>query len=169
MRQQMLDTLTIFLVIRALYQDRSQPATVESQQTYVPCGLYSPVEKRQVLEFITGVGRPPAVGSGELLRIEMPFMFIGEAEQRAAIGTLPQAHTCSNTLELPNYCEAWGWQCEAKQAEHAMSDGDEPIGNHDDSTEATTTGVSEPELALLVKERLLLAACGSSGYALDEL
>ena len=135
----------------------------------LPCGLYSPVEKRQVLEFITGVGRPPAVGSGELLRIEMPFMFIGEAEQRAAIGTLPQAHTCSNTLELPNYCEAWGWQCEAKQAEHATSDGDEPIGNHDDSTEATTTGVSEPELALLVKERLLLAACGSSGYALDEL
>lgn len=33
-------------------------------------------------------------------------MAYGTKQQLQLLGTLPQAHTCANTLELPNYVEA---------------------------------------------------------------
>ena len=52
-----------------------------------------------------GVDRLPAAGSEDLV-IELPFVSYGLDDHRKALLLLPQAHTCSNTLELPNYYEA---------------------------------------------------------------
>ena len=72
-----------------------------------------PRERRlQFLAFVTGSTRLPLPGS-ELLKIEAPFVALGAAEHRAMLGMLPQAHTCDNLLELPNYWQAMlqvrGW------------------------------------------------------------
>lgn len=61
--------------------------------------------QRQLLEFVTGSSHPPLAGS-ELLRIEAPFVAFGMEEYKAQLGMLPQAHTCDNLLELPNYLNA---------------------------------------------------------------
>ena len=45
--------------------------------------------KRRLLAFLTGVGRRPAAGA-EALRVEMPFVAIGLAEQRLVLQRLPQ-------------------------------------------------------------------------------
>ena len=58
--------------------------------------------KRAFLRFVTGNDRPPPSQS-EFLCIEMPFAPIGQEETIAMGEKLPQAHTCANTLELPNY------------------------------------------------------------------
>ena len=137
----------------------------------------SPAEKRQVLTFVTGIDRPPAPRSGELLRIEMPFVFIGDNEKKGAWGTLPQAHTCSNTLELPNYCEAWKWHRQYEFRRRTKSETQR--GAPDEEAASLATGAQEDgaqdedptveELAGLIRDRLLTAACGSQGYALDAL
>lgn len=57
------------------------------------------------LEFVTGSSRLPLPGS-ELLKIEAPFVAYSAAQHKAQLGTLPQAHTCDNLLELPNYWES---------------------------------------------------------------
>lgn len=61
--------------------------------------------KLQLLLFVTGSSRLPLPGS-ELLKIEAPFVALGLAEHKAQLGMLPQAHTCDNLLELPNYWDA---------------------------------------------------------------
>ena len=106
----------------------------------------------------------------------MPFVFFGDEEKKAAWGTLPQAHTCSNTLELPNYCEAWQWRRQyemdgATERQRQGKPGEEEPPSLASQTEGTE-GSEEPsveELAGLIRERLLTAACGSQGFALDEL
>lgn len=40
------------------------------------------------------------------MQIEAPFVALGAAEHKRMLGMLPQAHTCDNLLELPNYWEA---------------------------------------------------------------
>ncbi len=49
--------------------------------------------------------RLPLPGT-EALRISLPFTALSDRERTALLGTLPQAHTCENTLELPSYWEA---------------------------------------------------------------
>ena len=137
----------------------------------------SPTEKREVLAFITGVSRPPAARSGELLRVEMPFTFFGDEEKKSAWGTLPQAHTCSNTLELPNYCEAWQWhnQYNLQRRQGLSSQGSAPGETANLARGVNKEGTvdnDEPavaELSAVIKERLLTAARGSQGYTLDAL
>lgn len=64
-----------------------------------------PTDKRlQFVDFVTGSKRLPLPGS-ELLKIECPFLALNAAQKAAMLQTLPQAHTCDNLLELPNY---WG-------------------------------------------------------------
>uniref|UniRef100_A0A7S1QLD2 HECT domain-containing protein n=1 Tax=Alexandrium catenella TaxID=2925 RepID=A0A7S1QLD2_ALECA len=62
-------------------------------------------EKRLFLLFLTGVEVPPEPGV-ERLQIELPFSAFSQEEHRAMLNMLPQAHTCTNTLELPNYHDA---------------------------------------------------------------
>lgn len=66
---------------------------------------WSGERKVQFLLFVTGSTRLPLPGS-ELLKVEAPFVALGAAEHRTHLGMLPQAHTCDNLLELPNYWQA---------------------------------------------------------------
>jgi len=66
---------------------------------------WPPGLKRKFVRFVTGSERLPLPGS-ELLRIELPFVAFSTREQKKTLGMLPQAHTCENILELPNYWEA---------------------------------------------------------------
>ena len=55
--------------------------------------------KRRLLAFLTGVGRRPAAGA-EALRVEMPFVAIGLAEQRLVLQRLPQVRAREREREL---------------------------------------------------------------------
>ena len=61
--------------------------------------------KRKFLFFVTASDRFPLPGS-EMLRVEVPFFPVTMKEHEKQLGMLPQAHTCNNTLELPNYWES---------------------------------------------------------------
>ena len=71
-------------------------------QIYEQWPLYM---KRKFLFFVTASDRFPSPGS-ELLRVEVPFFPVTLKEHEKQLGMLPQAHTCNNTLELPNYWES---------------------------------------------------------------
>ena len=71
-------------------------------QIYKEWPLYM---KRKFLFFVTASDRFPLPGS-ELLRVEVPFFPVTMKEHEKQLGMLPQAHTCNNTLELPNYWES---------------------------------------------------------------
>ena len=49
--------------------------------------------------------RLPTPGS-EQLTVSFPFVAYSSRQQAQLLGTLPQSHTCANTLELPDYVEA---------------------------------------------------------------
>ena len=61
--------------------------------------------RRKFLKFTTGSDCLPERGS-EIFTIEMPFMAFDIDEHQKILQTLPRAHTCTNTLELPNYYES---------------------------------------------------------------
>jgi hypothetical protein len=65
----------------------------------------TPEKKRLFLKFAVGIEQLPEKGT-EVLRIEMPFVAITSEDHRRVLKMLPQAHTCDNILELPNYREA---------------------------------------------------------------
>ncbi len=48
----------------------------------------------------------PPIPAAQVLRITQPFVPLTALERRQALRMLPQAHTCANTLELPNYWQA---------------------------------------------------------------
>merc|ERR1719420_2920014 len=66
---------------------------------------FSSDEKKLFLRFVTGLEAPPEPGTERLL-IELPFSAFSKDEHIAMLDKLPQAHTCTNTLELPNYHDA---------------------------------------------------------------
>jgi len=103
-------------------------------------------EKRLFLLFVTGVEVPPEPGT-ERLTIELPFSAFSPEEHKAMLSMLPQAHTCSNTLELPNYHEALieSGEITADASDRAMA----------------------IELERILGEKLRLAIRESTGYELD--
>ena len=64
----------------------------------------SPADKRMFLKFVTGVDKLP-LPKTECLKIEAPGLCFSEEEYRNQWYRLPTAHTCFNTLEIPNYAE----------------------------------------------------------------
>jgi len=105
---------------------------------------WPPELKRKFVRFVTGSARLPLPGS-ELMRIELPFVSFSLREQRTTLGMLPQAHTCENILELPNYWEAL---CQVR------GDG-------------TDTKLLAQELPGLIDERLRLGIEHCTEYDLD--
>jgi hypothetical protein len=65
---------------------------------------FSALKKRKLVKFITGIPNLPFPKS-EVIRIEMPFMCFSDDEIKANLMRLPSAHTCTNTVEIPNYLE----------------------------------------------------------------
>ena len=109
--------------------------------------------KSRFVHFVTGSHRLPVPGM-ELLRIEMPFISIGAKDHKKTLGMLPQAHTCENILELPNY-----WQCMC-----ALRGVDE-LGKGVKSAEFTAL---KQELQTVVEERFRLAVENCHSYGLDD-
>ena len=110
--------------------------------------------KRKFLHFFTGLDRLPAPASEDLV-IEMPFSCFNLKSHKRMLGTLPQAHTCSNTLELPNYYASLQALAEAKQLPVNMQ------GNGDEKhlTEC---------LRKLLHSKFTMAMDNTAGYALDD-
>ncbi len=106
--------------------------------------------KLQFLKFVTGSSRLPLPGS-ELLKVEAPFVAFGLAEHKVQLGMLPQAHTCDNLLELPNY-----WHALRQVRGHAAG-----------QLDAGTQAALEAECLRILDDRLTLAIT-CSGYGLDE-
>jgi hypothetical protein len=81
-----------------------------------------------------------------MLQVECPFVALGGAAgQQRLLATLPQAHTCTNTLELPNY-----WT--------ALS-ATQPCMAHEQRWQ---------QCRQVLEERLTTAIQGCVGYGLDE-
>ena len=65
-----------------------------------------PVEKKlEFVKFVSGSKRLP-LPKTETLKVELPFFAFSGQEHANLLRTLPQAHTCENLLELPNYLES---------------------------------------------------------------
>ena len=79
----------------------------------------------------------------EQLRIELPFLAFGSNEHKAVIEMLPQAHTCTNTLEIPNYYES---------------------KSHVDGCKCP-----HEELCALIASKLRMAISETDGYELDAI
>ncbi|ETP54608.1 hypothetical protein F442_00716 [Phytophthora nicotianae P10297] len=107
---------------------------------------FEPQLKRKFIKFVTGVDTLPLPGT-EFLRIEMPFTAISSDDHKKCAQMLPQAHTCDNMLELPNYWKALCWR-----------------EKHD---EKEPNSKLEEELVLLLSKKLRDAVEYSSGYGLD--
>ena len=87
---------------------------------YAHFKAWSVPEKRDFVKFVTGSDRLPLPGS-EHMRIQLPFAPLNEQEHHQQLQRLPQAHTCDNVLELPNYWESLqtihpAWPAERRRA-----------------------------------------------------
>ena len=111
---------------------------------------WSAKDKRAFVLFATGSSRLPAPKS-ELLQVQMPFSALSAAEEAAMLGMLPQAHTCDNVLELPDY---WGALCAKK-------------GVNADDDAARRRELLE-ELRDVIDARLRTAVLECAEYGLDE-
>lgn len=97
----------------------------------------------KLMHFVTGSNRAPIPGT-ELLRVEMAYVATEAKDPSHALHRLPQAHSCENMLELPNYWAALQRLSQGQPPEHA-------------------------EVVRVVSERLAVACEFGQGYALDEL
>jgi hypothetical protein len=109
-------------------------------------------KKRLFLKFFSGLERLPAPGSEDLV-VEMPFDGYSMPEHRRMVHMLPQAHTCSNTLEIPSYLDSL--------QELARADPDSEY-----------YGLEEKDLLgplrAIVEQKFTMAIESQSGYGLDE-
>lgn len=103
---------------------------------------FSPEEKRLFLLFFTGLETWPEPGT-ERLAISLPFSAFSSDEHDAMLNMLPQAHTCANTLELPNYYMALK------------------------ETRQCSDSALEPALRNIIGEKLRIAIRECGGYDLD--
>ena len=95
-----------------------------------------------MLRFITGSERLPLAGT-EIITVDFPQVLLSPKQTTTAVSLLPQAHTCSNTLELPNYWSALALQGIPQAGLRAR-------------------------IVTLLKDRLVLAAAECEGYGLDD-
>ncbi|KAI8472625.1 MAG: hypothetical protein J3K34DRAFT_503345 [Monoraphidium minutum] len=130
------------------------------------------------LRFVTGSERLPPPGT-EALRVSFPFAALGAAERRAALRALPQAHTCTNTLELPDYYSALraaegaaeGGVAQREGSMHGR-EGGAAAGEGEDGGSGGGGGAARRRARCreVLAERLEYAVVhGSGAYALDEL
>ena len=98
--------------------------------------------KRSFVAFVTASSHLPPPGT-ELLRVELPFVALTASDSAQQLTMLPQAHSCENLLELPNY-----WAALVKR----------------DGRDA-----SLDELDRVLEERLRYAVTECAAFDLDEL
>eukprot|EP00882_Tetradesmus_deserticola_P012759 GHRQ01013524.1.p1 GENE.GHRQ01013524.1~~GHRQ01013524.1.p1 ORF type:complete len:218 (+),score=86.50 GHRQ01013524.1:219-872(+) len=142
---------------------------LSSEQLVLQClwqvlATWDPQQKRAFVKFMTGSSRLPAPGSEQLL-VSFPFVAYSSREQAQLLGTLPQSHTCANTLELPNYAEAL--TATDPQLMQEWQQYRDQQGWGDDSS------LGCPKLTQrcceVLQDRLLVAVTSCNSYGLDAL
>ena len=118
-------------------------------------GEMNGMDKRMFLKFVTGIDKLPLPMS-ETMKIDSPFMCFSDEEHAMNLMRLPTAHTCFNTIELPNYV--------ASLLELHYQ------GQSLDDLESDEQTIFLARLKNHMKEKLLLAVLNTdgSGYGLDE-
>ena len=129
-------------VFRVVEDDELCDCTPLRQALWAVLEGWAPADKLAFIKFCTGSDRLPAPGT-EVLSVQMPFTPIGQVETAAMAQMLPQAHTCDNILELPNYYEAL-------------------------VAKGFKDSALTKELKALVQDRFLLAVRSCDSYGLDE-
>eukprot|EP01012_Entosiphon_sulcatum_P050433 TRINITY_DN6926_c0_g1_i1.p1 TRINITY_DN6926_c0_g1~~TRINITY_DN6926_c0_g1_i1.p1 ORF type:complete len:1029 (+),score=186.32 TRINITY_DN6926_c0_g1_i1:171-3257(+) len=138
--------------------------------------------KRVLLKFITGRVRLPARKGEEVIRVELPYHIMSVSENDEIGDRLPQSHTCDNTLELPNYCEAMLFGSEStwyKKKCAALPYGEAPDPSRTFITETdremaasllsdAQTAKLRADLAEKIYAKLLLAVTNTASYDLDQ-
>jgi hypothetical protein len=140
----------------------------------------TPNLKRLLLKFITGRTILPARKGEEVIRFELPHTTLTSQVYDTIMERLPQAHTCNNTLELPNYCEgllfsttSWWYRNEKWQTEAADLDRTF-VGSGDKEVLWSILPEDEKEKVLQelrarFRQKLVLAIENANGYDLDEM
>ena len=120
---------------------------------------WPPAEKRRFVKFVTGSDRLPPSGS-EVITIQMAYAGIGRSSAKLTLGMLPQAHTCDNLLELPNYYEAL---VETKRGNATTTS-----SSSSSSAAAAATPALVAELEAILQQRLTTAVHECDVYGLDD-
>jgi len=140
--------LSIRQLFRVVFEDDVAGCQPLVDALWAVLDSLSSVEKARFLLFVTGVEAPPEPGT-EQLTVQMPFSAFTREEHAALLGMLPQAHTCTNTLELPNYYES------------LRESGRFPVNV------GFPAKALNAELKRLVRERLVTAITETDTYELD--
>ena len=121
-----------------------------------------------------------AIAWQEVIRFELPHTTLTSQVYDTIMERLPQAHTCNNTLELPNYCEgllfsttSWWYRNEKWQTEAADLDRTF-VGSGDKEVLWSILPEDEKEKVLQelrarFRQKLVLAIENANGYDLDEV
>eukprot|EP00434_Breviolum_minutum_P015749 symbB.v1.2.013876.t1/scaffold991.1/size149480/11 len=140
-------------IFRVVFEDDMSECQPLVEAFHSVLDSLSNADKKRFLMFVTGIEVPPEPGT-EQLTVQMPFSAFTKDEHVEMLGKLPQAHTCTNTLELPNYYESlqelMGKECGRYEPQEGKA------------TRALMT-----ELKNLLKERLHTAINETDSYELD--
>ncbi|PNG99405.1 putative E3 ubiquitin-protein ligase, partial [Tetrabaena socialis] len=144
----------------ALDEELAGPSSPLVEMLWEVLAGWAPERRLRFVEFVTGTARLPLPGS-ELLKIQAPFVAMGAAEHRGTLGMLPQAHTCDNLLELPNYWESLLAVRGVRGGPAAVARGAAAL-THEQRAELRA------EARRILDERLEIAVLNFQGYGLDE-
>ncbi|OQR89117.1 hypothetical protein THRCLA_22742 [Thraustotheca clavata] len=97
------DDFDIQKVFKVVYHDGFAEAPIMQNAFWSVVGAFTAQEKRLFVKFVTGIDKLP-VPQTEFLRLDIPLRVNTEDEKKLVLHRLPQAHTCENTLEMPDYC-----------------------------------------------------------------
>ena len=176
------DDFNIFEVFRVVISDELRDAKVLYSALETVLLTLIPDQKIAFINFVTGTPRLPEPKT-EILKIEMPFVPLGSEERRSHIGMLPQSHTCENTLELPDYHDAFiahmttdskgsaDSETILKTIKHLRSQLNltkAPNVQSSDERDSCTRATKD-FLVELIRSRILLAIENCAGYQLDDL
>jgi len=135
-------------IFRVVFEDDMSECQPLVEAFHSVLDSLSNADKKRFLMFVTGIEVPPEPGT-EQLTVQMPFSAFTKDEHVEMLGKLPQAHTCTNTLELPNYYESL-----------------QECGRYEPQ-EGKATRALMTELKNLLKERLHTAINETDSYELD--
>eukprot|EP01062_Namystynia_karyoxenos_P062530 TRINITY_DN55428_c0_g1_i1.p1 TRINITY_DN55428_c0_g1~~TRINITY_DN55428_c0_g1_i1.p1 ORF type:complete len:897 (+),score=278.20 TRINITY_DN55428_c0_g1_i1:81-2771(+) len=132
-----------------------------------------PTMKRRFLKFLTGRLRLPALPQHETIRLLFGGCPMTPHEHAGQLERLPVAHTCDNSLELPNYAEGLlfrpgGEWCTAAGKEPGYIITTEDRESAWQQLPADAPARLRKQMAALIRQKLITAICSTDRYDLDD-
>eukprot|EP01065_Artemidia_motanka_P046579 TRINITY_DN7096_c0_g1_i1.p1 TRINITY_DN7096_c0_g1~~TRINITY_DN7096_c0_g1_i1.p1 ORF type:complete len:872 (+),score=170.73 TRINITY_DN7096_c0_g1_i1:62-2677(+) len=132
--------------------------------------------KRRFLKFLTGRVRLPALPQHETVRFVFGTCPMTAAEYTEQLQRLPVAHTCDNSLEIPNYAEALLFCQDSEWYKLAERPTTTPITNEDrarawqqiQDTRPDLLSELKKQIAIRLRSKLVTAVCSTDRYDLDD-